>query len=46
MRFAVAALLGGAYMLAAQDTQPWWISISVAVLLGSILLPGETENDW
>ncbi len=46
MRFAVALAICGGYMMAAQDAQPWWVSLCVAVLLGSILLPADAERDW
>jgi hypothetical protein len=46
IRFLAAAALCGAYMLAAQDAQPWFVSIGAAVLLGSLLLPADGEGDW
>lgn len=46
IRFALAAALCGGYMLAAQDAQPWFISICVAALVGSLLLPADDEREW
>jgi hypothetical protein len=46
IRFLIAAAVCGGYMLAAQDAQPWFVSIGVAVLIGALLMPAEGEREW
>lgn len=46
LKHATAISIFGGYMLAAQDTQPWWISFATVILVGSFFYDfGQQEEE-
>jgi len=46
LKHATAIVILGGYMLAAQDTQPWWVSFSTVILVGSFFYDfGQQEEE-